>query len=227
MAQILLVDAQQLVGERLKTLLVEEGHEVIWAQSLASAKQQIEHLSPDIVLFEIDLPDGNGLELLPVLREAAPRARRLVLSAVASLEDRINAFNAGADDFVSKPFVLAELLARIRAHVRRTDEANDRQIVIGALGLFPLSRVARLHGSLLTLAPREFDLLLLLARYSPEVVSRDSIALAIWKTTQRTISTDNAIDVHVGRLRKKVNLQGYSPLLVTMRGVGFKLIEPI
>jgi two-component system, OmpR family, response regulator PrrA len=221
--QVLLVEDEPDLGFQIEQVLNDEGFEVRWCKSLVQAKVAVNAAPPAITLLDLNLPDGDGLELLSLLRKAAPNSRNIVLTARTSPHERIEGLNLGADDYISKPFVLAELLARIRAHMRRHDEVADRDVVIGPLSVQMQAKTARIDGQILNLAPREMDMLILLARSSPAPVSRDTFALALWDTTNRTFVTDNVMDVHVARLRRKLELPGLPRLLHTVRGVGFVL----
>jgi DNA-binding response OmpR family regulator len=220
---VLLVEDEPELGVRIEQVLSEEGFDVHWCKNLSQARADVNTSPPAITLLDLNLPDGDGLELLSLLRKAAPNSRNIVLTARVSPQERIEGLNLGADDYISKPFVLAELLARIRAQMRRHDEVADREVVIGPLTVQMQAKTARLDGQLLVLAPRELDMLLLLARNSPAPVSRDTFALALWETSNRTFVTDNVMDVHVARLRRKLELPGLPRLLHTVRGVGFSL----
>ncbi len=221
--KILLVEDEPALGIRIEQVLNDEGFTVHWCKNLHDARAQVNAAPPAITLLDLNLPDGDGLELLPLLRRAAPNSRNIVLTARTSPQERIEGLNLGADDYISKPFVLAELLARIRAQMRRHDEVEDREVVIGPLSVQVQAKTARLNGQLMAMAPRELEMLILLARNSPAPVSRDTLALALWETSNRTFVTDNVMDVHVARLRRKLELPGLPRLLHTVRGVGFVL----
>jgi DNA-binding response OmpR family regulator len=220
---VLLVEDEPELGVRIEQVLSDEGFEVRWCKNLHQARAEVDNSPPAITLLDLNLPDGDGLELLALLRKAAPNSRNIVLTARTSPQERIEGLNIGADDYISKPFVLAELLARIRAQMRRHDEVADREVVVGPLSVQMQAKTARLDGQMLMLAPREMDMLVLLARNSPAPVSRDTFALALWETSNRTFVTDNVMDVHVARLRRKLELPGLPRLLHTVRGVGFVL----
>lgn len=223
MLRVLLVEDEVGLGEQVEKVLSAERYSVRWVLNLQDARAAIESEAPEVALVDLNLPDGDGLDLLSVLRKLAPDSRNIVLTARTDPQERIKGLDLGADDYLGKPFVLAELLARIRAQSRRLDEVVDRELTFGPLVVQLTGRQARLDGHLLSLAPREMDMLLLLAQQSPSPVSRDTLARLIWETSNRTAVVDNIIDVHIARLRKKIELPDTPRLLHTVRGVGFSL----
>jgi DNA-binding response OmpR family regulator len=149
----------------------------------------------------------------------------LVLTARDSLNDRVAGLDAGADDYLIKPFAFAELLARIRALVRRGRVTETPRLLVGDLEMDLVTRKVMRGGQPVELTVREFELLEFLMRYHGQVVSRETLARDVWKETARTTPLDNVIDVHIARLRRKVDLDQSLKLIHTVRGVGFMLRE--
>jgi DNA-binding response OmpR family regulator len=179
----------------------------------------------DVVLLDLTLPGRDGLEILRALRQRRMETPVLVLTARDSLEDRVTGLDAGADDYLVKPFAFAELLARIRALVRRGRVADAPRLGVGDLEMDLVTRKVLRGGKPVDLTVREFELLEFLMRYQGQVVSRETLARDVWKETARTTPLDNVIDVHIARLRRKVDLEQSVKLIHTVRGVGFMLRE--
>jgi DNA-binding response OmpR family regulator len=148
-----------------------------------------------------------------------------VLTARDSLEDRVTGLDAGADDYLVKPFAFAELLARTRALVRRGRVAEAPRLALADLDMDLVTRQVTRSGRPVDLTVREFELLEYLLRYQGQVVSRETLARDVWKETSRTTPLDNVIDVHIARLRRKVDAEDRPKLIHTVRGVGFMLRE--
>jgi two-component system, OmpR family, copper resistance phosphate regulon response regulator CusR len=149
----------------------------------------------------------------------------LVLTARDTLQDRVVGLDSGADDYLVKPFAFAELLARIRALVRRGRESEVPRLGVGDLKMDLITRKVTRAGQPVELTVREFELLEYLLRHHGQVVSRDTLARDVWKETSRTTPLDNVIDVHVARLRRKVDHEQMTKLIHTVRGVGFMIRE--
>jgi len=146
-----------------------------------------------------------------------------VLTARDTVADRVAGLDAGADDYLVKPFAFAELLARMRALARRGREGEVVPTVVGVLTLDPRSRTVARNDEPLSLTTREFELLDYLMRQAGQVVSRESLARDVWREPTRSTSLDNVIDVHIARLRRKIDLDDTSSMIQTVRGVGFML----
>ena len=175
----------------------------------------------DLVVLDRMLPERDGLEILAALRRKGLLTPVLVLTARDGVEDRVAGLDAGADDYVVKPFAFAELLARARALIRRG--RGDQRLVLSVADLtldVPSRSVSR-GGEPVELTPREFELLEYLVRHKGTLVSREMLARDVWKETDRCTPLDNVIDVHMARLRKRVDQGRPAKLIHTVRGVGF------
>jgi two-component system, OmpR family, copper resistance phosphate regulon response regulator CusR len=179
----------------------------------------------DIILLDLNLPGRDGLEILQALRQRGMKTPVLVLTARDSLTDRVAGLDAGADDYLIKPFAFAELLARIRALVRRGRVTETPRLAVGDLEMDLVTRKVTRDSQPVDLTVREFELLEYLMRYHGQVVSRETLARDVWKETARTTPLDNVIDVHIARLRRKVDVEPATKLIHTVRGVGFMLRE--
>ncbi len=223
--RILVVEDEQKVADALREGLEDERYDVVVERTGEGAFFRVNTETFDVVLLDLTLPGRDGLEILRALRQRRMETPVLVLTARDSLEDRVTGLDAGADDYLVKPFAFAELLARIRALVRRGRVADAPKLVVGDLEMDLVTRKVVRSGSAVDLTVREFELLEFLMRYQSQVVSRETLARDVWKETARTTPLDNVIDVHIARLRRKVDLEQSVKLIHTVRGVGFMLRE--
>jgi DNA-binding response OmpR family regulator len=167
------------------------------------------------------LPGRDGIEILKLIRSRGPNPPVLMLTARDGIDDRVLGLNGGADDYLVKPFAFAELLARIRVLLRRAEQDTRLHRKVGDLSLDMQSRRIWRVGEEITLTPREFDLLVYFIRFEGQVVTRQMLAQEVWRESNRSTPIDNVIDVHVARLRKKVDEGHPVRLIQTIRGVGF------
>ena len=179
----------------------------------------------DLVILDVMLPGRNGLEILSMLRRRGIDTPVLLLTAKDAVDDRVQGLDCGADDYLVKPFAFPELLARIRALLRRGKSEPPAKLTVGDLELDPSRRLVTRAGRPLDLTAREFELLEYLLRHQGHVVSREMLARDIWREPARFTPLDNVIDVHIARLRRKVDDPFADKLLHTVRGVGFVLRE--
>ncbi len=220
MPRILVIEDQPNLLRSIARTLQESGFDVQMAGSLQAARPLI---SPDVdvVILDLMLPDGNGLELLAELRAVSRRPPVLVLTARDAVSDRVAGLDAGADDYLVKPFAFDELLARIRVLLRRDDSERKTVLALGDLHVDLLSRTARRGSHELDLQNRQFELLVFLMRHANQVVTRETLAEAVWK--EETATWTNVIAVHINQLRKKLEISGQPPILHTIRGQGYLL----
>ena len=223
--RILVVEDEQKVADALREGLVDERYDVVVERTGEGAFFRVNTETFDVVLLDLTLPGRDGLEILRALRQRHMETPVLVLTARDSLEDRVTGLDAGADDYLVKPFAFAELLARIRALVRRGRVADAPKLAASDLEMDLVTRKVIRAGKPVDLTVREFELLEFLMRYQGQVVSRETLARDVWKETARTTPLDNVIDVHIARLRRKVDVEQALKLIHTVRGVGFMLRE--
>ncbi len=178
----------------------------------------------DLVLLDLGLPGTDGRTVLRVFRERYPALPVIILTARDDLEAKIQGLDAGAADYVTKPFHFEELLARIRATLRARDQSSSSVLTVGDLRLDLLTKVAWRAGRRIDLAPREWAVLELLMRHPHQVLSRAQILDRVWEYDFDPGS--NIVDVYVGYLRRKLNSPGSPPLLQTVRGAGYRLVPP-
>ena len=223
--RVLVVEDELKVANALREGLEGERFEAIVERTGEGAFFRVNTESFDVILLDLTLPGRDGLEILQALRQRGVKTPVLVLTARDSLQDRVTGLDAGADDYLIKPFAFAELLARIRALVRRGRVAEAPRLSIGDLEMDLVTRKVTRNTQPVELTVREFELLEYLLRYHGQVVSRETLARDVWKETARTTPLDNVIDVHIARLRRKVDLEQAVKLIHTVRGVGFMLRE--
>jgi two-component system copper resistance phosphate regulon response regulator CusR len=223
--RILLVEDEVKVGNALCEGLQAEGYEVAWAQTGEDGFYQASSYTFELILLDIMLPGRDGIEILGALRKQGLKAPVLLLTARDAIEDRVLGLDAGADDYLVKPFAFAELSARIRALLRRNKPEPTAFLVIGSLEIDPVRRTVNREDHRVDLTPREFELLEYLARNHNRIVSRQMLARDVWQETDRATPLDNVIDVHIARTRRKMDDPFEHKLLHTVRGVGFTLSE--
>ena len=223
---ILVVEDDPHVAESLARGLREAGFSVACAGRLAEADDQLSHGAPALVVLDLNLPDGDGRTWLRRVRGAGHRMPVIILTARDTLPERVAGLEEGADDYLTKPFAFAELLARIRARLRTVAAQSEEDVLrIGDLEIDRLHRQVRRAGRQVELTAREFDVLVLLAQWRGQPVSRDLLAREVWKVNRRLTPLDNVIDVHLSHLREKIDGEHETKLIRTVRGVGFRLTE--
>jgi two-component system response regulator MprA len=222
--RLLVAEDDRGVREALERALRFEGYELLTAKDGADALDQVASAEPDLVILDVMMPHVDGLSVCRRMRERGLKTPVLMLTARHEVSDRVAGLDAGADDYLVKPFALDELLARVRALLRRTDAGPDTEaLVIGDLTLDPASRVAVRDGRNLELTKTEFDLLELLMHNKGIVLSRDVIYERIWGFDFETSS--KSLDVYIGYLRRKTEAEGDDRLIHTVRGVGYTVRE--
>ena len=223
--RVLVVEDEQKVADAVREGLQGEKYEVVVERTGEGAFFRITTEPFDAILLDLTLPGRDGLEILRALRERGIKTPVLVLTARDTLQDRVVGLDSGADDYLIKPFAFAELLARIRALVRRGRVAEEPRLALGDLEMNLVTRKVTRATHSVELTVREFELLEYLLRHQGQVVSRETLARDVWKETARTTPLDNVIDVHIARLRRKVDAEQGLKLIHTVRGVGFMLRE--
>ncbi|MBL8294599.1 MAG: response regulator transcription factor [Bryobacterales bacterium] len=223
--RILLVEDEPKLSAALQEGLQQEGYAVSVAKTGEEGFFLIYSEHFDLAVLDVMLPGRSGLEVLGRLRKNGIRIPVLLLTARDSVEDRVKGLDTGADDYLVKPFAFPELLARLRALLRRGTPEKPGRLSLGDLVLDANAHSVSRAGIPIDLTAREYDLLEYLFRNQGSVVSREMLTRDVWKETARATPIDNVIDVHIARLRRKID-EGFSgKLLHTVRGVGFTLRE--
>jgi DNA-binding response OmpR family regulator len=227
---ILVVEDDDATRTFLADNLLADGYHVLVARSAADGTRQLETQYPDLVIVDVGLPDGSGLDLVRRVRDADgvtsrvdPRTPMLVLSGRASELDRLRGFERGCDDYLPKPFSYPELRARVAALLRRAQERPARgRLRVGDLEVDPSSREASLAGHRLELSQKEFSLLRVLATEPARVYTKDELMRTVWG--YRSTGTSRTLDSHACRLRAKLAIDGRR-WIVNVWGVGYRLLD--
>lgn len=219
--RILVVEDERKVAAALQQGLQNEGYDVSVAGTGEDGFFLVNTEVFDLVLLDVMLPGRDGLEVLSAMRKSGLHVPVLILTARDALEDRVQGLDSGADDYLVKPFAFPELLARIRALLRRGKQDVALRLGLADLDMDVARRTVTRSGEPLDLTAREFELLQYLVEHVGRVVSRETMAREVWKETSRHSSIDNVIDVTVARLRRKLDDPFDKKLLHTVRGVGF------
>jgi len=218
---VLLVEDDRAVCEALERALGFEGYDVQTARDGAVALATLRDTTFDLIILDVMMPHLDGLETCRRIRARGDRVPILMLTAATAVDDRVDGLDAGADDYMSKPFALDELLARMRALLRRSEGEVSTIIKAGDLVVDPASRTAQRAGRDIELTKTEFDLLHLLALTPGMVLTRERIYDEIWGIDFET--TSNSLDVYIGYLRRKTEAGGEPRIVQTVRGVGYVL----
>jgi two-component system, OmpR family, copper resistance phosphate regulon response regulator CusR len=221
--RILLIEDETKLGQALKDGLEEDHHTVTLAQTGEEGFFLAQTESFDLFILDVMLPGRDGIEILRNLRQLGDRTRALLLTSKDAVEDRVRGLDAGADDYLVKPFAFPELQARIRALVRRGAPEDPATLRLGDLELDQLRHAVARGGAPIDLTPREFELLEYLLKQQGQVVSREMLGRDVWQEQARHTPLDNVIDVHIARLRRKLDDGFDRRMLHTVRGVGFVL----
>ncbi len=218
---LLLVEDDLVLGKAISRGLSEAGHDCHWERNGRRGLEQAISQQYNAVILDLMLPDLSGQEVLAAVRTQGIRVPVLLLTAMSSVEDRVQGLKAGADDYLVKPFAFAELVARLEAICRRANDRPSSQLQVGPLSLNLTNRRVARGDVELTLTPTEFSLLEFLMRYAGQVVTRKMLCEHLWDSDWEGVT--NVIEVHINRLRSKVDKGQGEPLIQTVRGRGYVL----
>lgn len=223
--RVLLVEDDPSLGGVVQRGLIEDGHAVDLERTLAGARRAAAINPYHLVVLDLGLPDGDGLTLCRELRASGNSTRVLILTARDTTGDKVLGLDAGADDYLAKPFDFAELGARVRALLRRPENARSPLLTAADIELDPAAHTVRRAGVTVPLTAREFALLHYLLDRKGEVVTRTDLLEAVWDAHYDGLS--NVVDVHVANLRRKLELPGKPAPIETVRGVGYRVEEVV
>ncbi len=222
-AKILLIEDDAETCAEIAGALGERGYAVQDQATGTGGLDAARHGQFDLLIVDRMLPELDGLAVIETLRAEQVRTPVLVLSALSAVDDRIRGLKAGGDDYLTKPFAIGELAARIEALLRRPVETRATALHVGPLSLDLIDRKARRGERVIDLLPREFKLLEYLMRRPDQVVTRDMMLEDVWN--YRFLPQTNLVDVHIGKLRRKIDAPGETPLIRGVRGAGFVLVS--
>ncbi|HEX3501958.1 MAG TPA: response regulator transcription factor [Xanthobacteraceae bacterium] len=223
-AKVLLIEDDVETAGEIKAELVDRGFEVDWAATGIEGLDKARTGLVDAMIVDRLLPGVDGLTIIEVMRQERVRTPVLVLSALGAVDDRIRGLRAGGDDYLTKPFAILELVARVEALLRRPAENQDTTLRVGPLELDLLARTAKRGDREIDLLPREFRLLEYMMRRKDQLLTRAMLFEEVWH--YKFVPQSNLIDVHMGRLRRKVDRSEEPPMIHNVRGEGFILRAP-
>jgi heavy metal response regulator len=219
--RVLVVEDENSMAQFIRQGLLEQGHVVDVASDGREGLDFALLSKYDVIVLDIMLPIMSGLEMLSELRDQGIKTPILLLTARSKIEDRVHGLDIGADDYLVKPFAFSELLARLRALIRRPPLQNEPVLKIADLEMNVATHIVRRGRIQIELSPREFALLELLLRHPKQVLSRTQIAQRVWNLDYYTDT--NVVDVYIGYLRRKIDRGFDCPLIHTVRGIGYRL----
>jgi DNA-binding response OmpR family regulator len=227
MPLVLIVDDDPDILKVVKANIEIAGFEVATAVNCAGARDFIDNRVPDLIVLDLMLPDGDGIELCRELRDRHFNIPIIILTAKDGISDRVLGLESGADDYVIKPFEAIELVARIKACLRRTSVHSLETLTAGEIDVDVAKRTVLVRGEKVDLTPKEFELLCLLIKNRDKVLSRDFIRNALWKDARKLYSWSRVIDVHIQHLRAKIEKDPSNPeYIITIPGVGYRFVVP-
>jgi two-component system OmpR family response regulator len=221
MTKVLLIEDDSETAEEITAELGDRGFEIEWSADGIEGLDKARSSRPDAMIVDRLLPGMDGLTVIEALRKDQVRTPVLVLSALGAVDDRVRGLRMGGDDYLTKPFALVELIARLEALLRRPAESRETTLRVGPLELDRIERTARRGDRAIDLLPREFRLLEYMMQRSDQLLTRAMLLEEVWN--YKFVPATNLVDVHMGRLRHKVDGPGEAPMIHNVRGAGFIL----
>jgi two-component system OmpR family response regulator len=218
---VLLLEDDEVIAANVVDALSRDGLGVQWCADAETAEAALEKGDFRVCLVDRALPTVDGLTFIERLRKKCPGMGVIVISALGGLDDRIHGLQAGADDYLPKPFALTELVARVRAQLRRPAPTSETRLRYATLDVDLIERTVRVDGQVVDLLPREYALLTYFMRHAEQVVTRDMLLTEVWR--YNFLPQTNLIDVHLGKLRRKIDGDRAQSLIQNVRGAGFVL----
>jgi len=225
--KILIVEDEVELLDSMASYLKNEDFICEKATSFFDAEDKIVSFKYDIIILDITLPDGSGIDLLKLVKEQSSKTGVLIVSAKNSLDDKLKGLDLGADDYITKPFHLAELNSRINSLIRRRNFDGDEFIEFNEIRVDPSSKEVMVHGKPVELTKKEYNLLLYFITNKNKVLTKESIAEHLWGDDIEMADSYDFIYTHMGNLRKKINKLGGNNYLQTMYGLGYKFTDTL
>jgi two-component system OmpR family response regulator len=221
MAKVLLIEDDSETAGEITAELSDRGFDVEWAADGIEGLDKARSCQPDAMIVDRLLPGMDGLTIIEALRKDQVRTPVLVLSALGAVDDRVRGLRMGGDDYLTKPFAIVELVARLEALLRRPAESRETTLRVGPLELDLIERTAKRGDRVIDLLPREFRLLEYMMQRSDQLLTRTMLLEEVWN--YKFVPATNLVDVHMGRLRHKVDGPDEAPMIQNVRGAGFIL----
>ncbi len=223
--KILIVEDEIELLESIVSFLKNEDFICEKASTFFDAEDKLVSFKYDVVVLDINLPDGTGIDLLKMIKEQSPETGVLIVSARNSLDDKLEGLDLGADDYITKPFHLAELNSRINSLIRRRNFGGSESIVFNEIEIDPTSKTVKIDNRAIELTKKEYNLLLYFISNKNKVVTKESIAEHLWGDEIEMADSYDFIYTHLGNLRKKMKKFGSKDYVKTMYGLGYKFAE--
>lgn len=222
--KILIIEDEQALRESIVTYLQQGGYVCEWSGDYKEAKMKIALYDYSCMLVDLNLPDGNGLDLVRLIKEKSPDTGIIIISARAALDDKLIGLDLGADDYLTKPFHLSELNARLKSVIRRRSFQGMKVMEVGTLKVFPDAAEVSIGDKKLTLTKKEFDLLLYFISNKNRVLTKESIAEHLWGDHTEFLDSLDFVYTHIKNLRRKMLDAGSDDYIQTVYGLGYKFV---
>lgn len=223
--KILLVEDEATLGESMVAFLKKEGYLCEWAKNFNAGDEKIFIYAYDCALIDITLPDGNGLDIVKTIKDKCPKTGVIIISARNSLDDKITGLDLGADDYLTKPFHLAELNSRIKSVLRRRNFEGQKEIITGNIKIIPDSHEVFVNEKAVELTKKEYALLLFFISNKNRILTKESIAEHLWGDEADMADSFDFIYSHIKNLRKKIVAEGGEDCIQSVYGTGYKFSE--
>jgi DNA-binding response OmpR family regulator len=219
---ILIIEDENDLARSIMTYLSKEGYQCEWASNFKEAIEKVHLYTYDCILVDINLPDGSGMKVIERLKKVKSKSGIIIISARNSIDDKIEGLDIGADDYLTKPFDLSELNARVKSIIRRRNFDGQNEIIFKEITILPDERVVTIHGSPTKLTKKEYDLLLYFMSNQNRVITKESIAEHHWGDDMDMADSFDFIYAHLKNLRKKMLEKSGGDYIQTVYGVGYK-----
>jgi DNA-binding response OmpR family regulator len=220
--KILIIEDEVDLLNAISNFLVKESYVCELATTFELAHEKITCYEYDLILLDITMPGGNGLDLIPVIKKFNPLAGVIIVSAKNSLDDKVAGLDLGADDYLTKPFQLSELNSRIKAVLRRHQFDGNNRVVLNEISIDTNSKSIEVNGMCITLTKKEYDLLLYFMINQNRVLTKEAIAEHLWNDNVELADNFDFIYTHLNNLRRKIKLAGGNDYIKTIYGMGYK-----